>query len=69
MSRKNRASPLLEARELGSTLAYNGVDGEAAQNIIDDYSSFLYHKPRAERYRKLWADSAMRGYESTRKYG
>ena len=68
-SRRNRPNPLDEARSLGETLAYHGVKGATARCIVEDFAFELYHKPRARPYRRLYIDSAMRGYESTRKYG
>lgn len=64
MARRNRLSPLDEARSLGDVLSLENVHRVTAEKVVKEYSFHLYWKPRAQRYRKLWAASAMRGYDS-----
>lgn len=68
MSRKNRLSPLDEARSLGNVLSMENVHRIIVEKIIEEYSFQLYWKPRAQAYRKLWAAAAMRGYDNREFY-
>ena len=61
---KNRLNPLDEAYAFGEILSYNGVEGNIARRITEDFAFSMYHKPRARRYKNLWIDAAMRGFES-----
>ena len=61
---KGRLNPLDEAMELGEALSMSDVNEVTARMVIDDFAHRIYWRSRANPYRTLWINSAIRGYLS-----